>query len=149
MARVRRRRGRVQLQLDSDERTAIRDIVDELSPLLGHVSRTAPVAYADEEMEREYDHWVRPEIDRGRDADLSVIRDCLDSGEDISPLTEEQTLAWVRGLNHLRLAAGALLGVEQDGWELSPDSALRDKPEFRVLLALGYLQEELIAALES
>jgi hypothetical protein len=149
MARVRRRRGRVQLQLDADERTAIRDIVDQLSPHLGHVARTAPVAYADAEMEREYDHWVRPEIDRGREADLRVIRDCLDSGEDMSPLTEAQTLAWVRGLNHLRLAAGALLGVEQDGWELSSDATLRDKPEFRVILALGYLQEELIAALES
>jgi hypothetical protein len=149
MARVRRRRGRVQLQLDGDERAAIRGIVDELSPHLGHVARTIPVAYADAEMQKEYDHWVRPELDRGRDADLEVMRDCLDSGEDMTPLTEEQTLAWVRGLNHLRLAAGALLGVEQDGWELSTDAATREKSEFRVLLALGYLQEELIAALES
>jgi hypothetical protein len=149
MARVRRRRGRIQLQLDSDERAAIRGIVDQLSPHLGHVARTVPVAYADAEMQKEYDHWVRPELDRGREADLEVIRHCLDSGEDMAPLTEAQTLAWVRGLNHLRLAAGALLGVEQDGWEQNPDEAMRGHSEYREILALGFLQEELIAALES
>lgn len=54
----------------------------------------------------------------------------------------------MRGLNLLRLTAGGLLGVEDDGWDQDADEALRRSPEYRVLLALGLLQEELIAVLE-
>lgn len=148
MAEVRKRRGRIQLHLDSDERAAIGRIVDELSPHLGRVARTAPVAYHDPKLEAEYDRWVRPDLERNREADLDVIRDCIGSGEDVTPLTEAQALAWARGLNHLRLAAGGLLGIEEDGWDQRADDAQRRSPEYRVLLALGLLQEELVAALE-
>jgi hypothetical protein len=66
----------------------------------------------------------------------------------VAALTEDQALAWVRGLNLLRLTAGGLLGIEDDGWDQRADDALRRSPEFRVLLALGLLQEELVAVLE-
>jgi hypothetical protein len=148
VAEVRKRRGRIQLQLDADERAALESIVEQLSPQLGTVPRTIPVAYDDPELQAEYDRWVLPEIERGRKADLDIIRDCLGSGEDVTALTEDQALAWVRGLNLLRLAAGGRLGVEEDGWEQRADDALRRSPGFRVLLALGLLQEEMVAALE-
>jgi hypothetical protein len=63
-------------------------------------------------------------------------------------LDEDQALAWARGLNLLRLTAGGIMGVEEDGWEQQADEKLRRSPEFRVLLALGLIQEELIAVLE-
>jgi len=148
VAEVRKRRGRIQLRLDADERAALEMIVGQLAPQLGQVRRTVPVAYADLKLQAEYDRWVRPEVERNRNADLDVIRDCLGSGEDVTSLTEEQALCWARGLNHLRLAAGGLLGVEEDGWEQGADEKLRASPEFRVLLALGLLQEELVATLE-
>lgn len=148
MAEVRKRRGRIQLRLDARERAALGAIVDELAPQLGRVPRTIPIAYQDPELQREYDRWVRPEVEQERSADLDVIRDCVGSGEDVTPLTEQQALAWARGLNHLRLAAGGLLGVEEDGWEQAVDSDVRQASEYRVLLALGMLQEELVAALE-
>ena len=148
MAEVRKRRGRIQLRLDRDERAALLMIVGQLSPKLGTVARTIPVAYEDAELQREYDRWVRPEIERSRGDDLDVIRTSLGAGEDVTPLTEEQALSWVRGLNLLRLTAGGLLGVEDDGWDQRADEALLRSPEYRVLLALGLLQEELVAVLE-
>ena len=148
MAEVRKRRGRIQIHLDTDERAALLTIVGQLAPSLGQVRRTVPIAYDDPEFQAEYDRWVRPEIERSREADLDVIRDCIGSGEDVTVLTEEQALAWARGLNLLRITAGGLIGVEEDGWEQQADDALRGSPEFRTLLALGLLQEELIAVLE-
>jgi len=148
MAEVHKRGGRIQLHLDSDERAAIAQIVEQLAPQLGRVPRTAPVAYDEPELQSEYERWVRPELERGREADLDVIRDSVASGEDVTPLTEAQALAWARGLNHLRLAAGGLLGIDADGWEEQADPGLRRTTEFRVLMALGLLQEELVAALE-
>ncbi len=148
MAEVRRRRGRIQLRLNASERAAVSAIVEELVPHLGSAPRTHPAAYDNPQLEDEYERWVRPAVDAGREADLDVIRDCIGSGEDVTPLTEAQALAWARGLNHLRLAAGGLLGIEADGWETQADPAFRRSQEFRVLMALGLLQEELIAALE-
>ncbi|MGO8687444.1 MAG: DUF2017 family protein [Candidatus Dormibacteria bacterium] len=148
MAEVRKRRGRIQLRLDREERAALEMIVAQLSPKVGEVKRTVPIAYDDAELQREYDRWVRPEIDRSRGEDLDAIRESLGSGEDVTALTEDQALSWVRGLNLLRLTAGGLLGVEDDGWDQDADEALRRSPEYRVLLALGLLQEELIAVLE-
>ncbi|MGH9121891.1 MAG: DUF2017 family protein [Acidimicrobiales bacterium] len=148
MAKVRRRRGRIQLHLDRAEREVIGAIVEQITPSLGKVARTTPRAYDDPTREAEYQRWVVPELERGRDADLEVIRDCVSSGEDMTPLTEAQALAWARGLNHLRLAAGGILGIEADGWYESAGDTLRGTPEYRVLMALGMLQEELVAAME-
>jgi hypothetical protein len=148
VAEVRKRRGRIQLRLDADERAALAVIVGRLSPKLGEVRRTIPIAYDDPELQAEYDRWVLPEVTRDREADLGVMRDCLSSEEDVTPLTEAQALAWVRALNLLRLAAGGMLGIEEDGWEQRVDESVRHSPEFRVLLALGLLQEELVAVLE-
>jgi hypothetical protein len=148
VARVRRRRGRIQLHLDRDEREVITAIVEQLTPSLGKVARTIPRAYDDPSLQAEYQRWVAPELARGRDADLDVIRDCVTSGEDVTPLTEAQALAWARGLNHLRLAAGGILGIEADGWYEQAGEGLRETREYRVLMALGMLQEELVAALE-
>ena len=148
MAEVRKRRGRIQLRLNAEERAALEMIVDQLSPRLGQVRRTVPVAYEDAELQAEYDRWVRPEIERGRGEDLDAIRACLGSGEDVTSLSDDQALAWVRGLNLLRLTAGGLLGVEEDGWTAGRGAAMRSSTEFRVLLALGLLQEELVSVLE-
>ena len=64
-------------------------------------------------------------------------------------LTEAQVYAWLRAFNQLRLAAASLLGITDDGWEAEASAELRARPEFGMLMALGWLQEELVAALES
>ncbi|MBV8301436.1 MAG: DUF2017 family protein [Candidatus Dormibacteraeota bacterium] len=149
MAQVLRRRGRIQVKLDSRERDALLRILGELQPTLQTNLGRPPRAYDDPQMQAEYDRWVRPDVERGREADVAVVRDSLEAGEDTLPLTEAQALAWLRAFNHLRLAAGGILGIEEDGWETTLDERARRRPEYGVLMALGYLQEELVAALES
>jgi len=149
LAQVLRRRGRIQVRLNSQEREAMLSIVDGLAPRLSKPLAAPRHAYDDPKLEAEYDRWVRPEVERGRDADLAVVRDALSAGEDTLPLTEAQALCWLRAFNHLRVAAGEVLGIEADGWEETTSDATRETPEYGVLMALGYLQEELVAALES
>ena len=149
MASVLKRRGRIQVRLDAAEREALLDIVGRLSTHLGRTLAMTPRAYEEDAMQAEYDRWVRPEIERGFEADLDVVRDSLAAGEELLVLTEAQVYAWLRGFNQLRIAAGSLLGIAGDGWETSASAELRAKPEFGMLIALGWLQEELVAALES
>ncbi|MBV8194532.1 MAG: DUF2017 family protein [Candidatus Dormibacteraeota bacterium] len=149
MAQVLRRRGRIQVKLNGDERAALIGILDDLVPKLGRGVGGSRRAYDDPELEREYDRWVRPDVDQSRDADISVVRDGLSAGEDTLPLTEAKALCWLRAFNHLRLAAGEQLDIEEDGWEEQLDDEAQRSPELGILLALGYLQEELVAALES
>lgn len=144
-----KRRGRIQVRFDAAERDALLDIVGRLETHISRALATTPRAYDDTTMQGEYDRWVRPEIERGYEADLDVIRDALSAGEELLVLTEAQVYAWLRGFNQLRLAAGSLLGIQEDGWETAADEQLRAKPEFGMLIALGWLQEELVAALES
>lgn len=149
MASVLKRRGRIQVRLDERERTALLDIMARLQTHISRALATTPRAYEDEAKQAEYDRWVRPEIERGYEADLDVIRDALGAGEELLVLTEAQVYAWLRGFNQLRLAAGSLLGITEDGWETTAGAELRARPEFGMLMALGFLQEELLAALET
>ncbi len=149
MANVLRRRGRIQVRLDGREREALLGIVTGMSPGLAAVRETTSRAYEDPELQREFARWVKPETDADCEADLAAVRDSLSAGEDTLPLTEAQALSWLRALNFLRLAAGQQLGVTDDAWMDAADDATRASYEFGVLIALGYIQEELVAALES
>jgi hypothetical protein len=149
MASVLKRRGRIQVRLDERERAALLDIVERLSAHAGRALAITPRAYQDDAKQSEYDRWVRPEIDRGHEADLDVIRDALGAGDELLVLTEAQVYAWLRGFNRLRLAAGSVLGITEDGWESNTTDAVRAAPEFGMLIALGWLQEEMLAALET
>ena len=149
MASVMKRRGRIQLRFDAAERAALLDITGRLSAHVGQALATTPRAYEDPAMQSEYDRWVRPEIERGYQADLDVVRDSLSAGEAVLVLTEAQVYAWLRAFNQLRTAAGSVLGITSDGWEAEAGAELRGKPEYGMLIALGWLQEELVAALES
>jgi Domain of unknown function (DUF2017) len=149
VASVLKRRGRIQVRLDERERDALLDIIARLQTHISRALATTPRAYDDETKQAEFDRWVRPEIERGYEADLDVLRDSLGAGEDLLVLTEAQVYAWLRGFNQLRLAAASLLGITEDGWESDASDELRARPEFGMLMALGLLQEDLLAALES
>jgi hypothetical protein len=149
VASVLKRRGRIQVRLDAEERAALLGIVELLQAHISRALATTPRAYEDDGMQAEYDRWVRPEIERGYEADLDVVRDALGAGEELLVLTEAQVYAWLRGFNQLRLAAGSILDIREDGWETEATAELRAKPEFGMLMALGWIQEEMVAALES
>jgi hypothetical protein len=54
-------------------------------------------------------------------------------------LTEAQVYASRRGFNQLRLAAGSILDISEDGWETEATNEPRAKPEFGMLMAPGWL----------
>ncbi len=136
------------MRLDAGERAALLDIVEHLAPLLGTAARTSPRAYDDEELEEEYARFMRPEVEAAREADVELVRESLRERGDVRQLDESQALAWTRALNHLRLVAGSLLGVEEDGWDEAADDSVLQRGEFTMLMALGWMQERLVAALE-
>jgi hypothetical protein len=146
MASILKRRGRIQVRLDERERTALVDIVAHLGE---HLPATVRPAYQDRQMQAEYDRWVRPDIDTGVQADLGVIRDSLSADDQVLVLTEAQVHAWLRGFNQLRVAAGSVMGISEDGWEQTASAEMRARPEYGMLMVLGWLQEELVAALET
>lgn len=148
MAAIVRRGARVEVQLDRGEREVLLDIIDSLAPHLGSVERTVPRAYDDEKLDEEYARFMRPEVEASREADIEVMRESLRGERDRWQLDESQALSWTRALNHLRLVAGGMLGVEEDGWDAAPDDSLLRRGEFQMLMALGWVQEALVGALD-
>ena len=150
MARIRRRRGDVEVVLDAEERTALRSIVDTLSAALEQRPQGERPTYEDPAMEAEYQRWTVPGLVDTRDADIEAVRRGLSSDESQCYLNDGQAMSWVRALNHLRLAAGSLMGADEDGWEqrLGSDRLL-ERQEYRMLVALSWMQEALVDALES
>ncbi len=149
MAQVLHRRGRIQLRLAIDEREALLHVVDQLTPMLGQALKTMPRAYADDKHQADFDRWVQPEIERGRDADIETVHAALAAGEDTMILTEPTAYAWLRALNHLRLAAAGVLRIDSDNWDEHMSPEQRNQPEYRMLTLLSWLQEEFVAALEA
>jgi len=149
VASIRRRRNRVEVKFNDDERHVLLSIVDDLRGMLGSVPRTTPHAFEDAELEAEYQRWVAPELVNTRDADIDAIRRALSSDEDHAELDDKQALAWVRALNHLRLAAAGVMGIDADGWEEILTPAEQERDEYRMLSALGWVQEALVDALDS
>lgn len=149
MAQVLRRRGRIQVRLDEQERAGLLEVIGRLESRLGEVRDRVSRTYDDPKLQDEYLRWVKPDSDAGAAADLDAVRDSLEAGENTLPLTEAQALCWLRALNHLRLAAGSVLGVTDDAWMDQADAKTQRTFEFGVLIGLGYLQEELVAALDS
>lgn len=148
MAGVRRAGGRIHLRLNHAERMALLDIVESLAPEVAALP-VGPAAYEDAELEAEFERLVRPDLARGREADIQAVTGSLRSGEDSCSLTDAGAFAWIRALNHLRLAAAARLGLDSDGsLDAMADSATRERREFRAIVALAYIQEELVAALQ-
>ena len=149
MAQVLRRRNRVQLRLAQHEREALLHVVDSLAVQIQEVLQGGQRAYVDDANQADFDRWVRPDIERGRDADIGAVRDALEAGEDTIILSETQAYCWLRALNHLRLAAGAALGISEDDWAAKLAEEQREGDEYRMLTVLSYLQEDFVAALEA
>ncbi|HEX6493350.1 MAG TPA: DUF2017 family protein [Candidatus Dormibacteraeota bacterium] len=147
MAWVRRRLNRVELRLDRREREILLRIVDELRAGLGDDPRTRPRAYDDPGLDAEYQRYSRPEVEHVRAADIDTVRTALSSSDDRFRLSEEEALTWVRALNHLRLVAGARLGIDDDGWEERSDATMLEREEYAMLVTLGWVQENVVAAL--
>jgi hypothetical protein len=149
--------GRMKVRLSTRERDLLRSLPDQLRPLLtgqvdvaGVRERLYPSAYADPEAEREYRDLIGTSLVDERMEKVNAFAQTLEGGTVgrlgwTLELDVEQAEAWLSALNDARLVLGAVVGiVDERRWEAGPDE--RD-PNSVALYYLGWLQEELLAAL--
>jgi Domain of unknown function (DUF2017) len=140
--------GGVRLRFAEEELFLMRELVDQLEPLLEDpddpaVRRLFPPAHTEPENEEQYRSLVRDQLVADRVKALGTVRDTLGR----EALNAEEAEAWLRALNDLRLVLGTRLDVSEDlDWEHIDVHEPRGR-DLAVYAYLSWLQEQLIEAL--
>jgi hypothetical protein len=148
--RIRRRGpGRYVVELGSNERLLVANLVDQLREQLlastdqPTLRRLFPPAYAnDPERDAGYQVLTRDELLEGRLAAIDVVERTLDGDNE---LDQSELTAWMTTLNSLRLALGTRLDVDEELPQLDPDDPLA--PEYALYDFLGWLLAHVVEAL--
>ena len=146
---IRREGDRVRLNLDGHEQALLRELLDQLEPLLADpddpaLRRLFPPAYSEEENDQQYRSLVRDQLVNERAKALASMRDTLAS----ETIDVEQADEWLRALNDLRLVLGTRLDVSE---QIDYERLNLNEPRGRELAVYGYLswlQEQLVDALQ-
>jgi len=96
-------------------------------------------------MEAEYRELVGEDLEAQRRRALDVMEATIDSER----LDEEQVSAWLAVLNDLRLVLGTRLDVTEELYEEGIPEDDPRAPALAVYLYLGWLEEQVVAALAS
>ena len=153
---------RVRVRLANDEVAVLRGLPDQLRTVLGEGQdepvnrRLFPPAYldvADVERDAEYRRLVHDDLVKEKLANLDLVTGSLERGSTsvrrfTVELTEEEAAAWLGVLNDLRLALGVRLDITED-YDGEVDDTDPNAPAFRLLSYLGWLEEQLLDALQS
>lgn len=112
--------------------------------------RLLPNAYADDHAASEFRRYTESTLREKKRAHAMAIRsNIINAGENAVDLDHEGAMAWLGGINDIRLALGVRLKIEDNSQEhlelLKPDDPLR--AVYAVYTWLGWLQESLIQAL--
>ena len=153
---------RVRVRLAHDEVAVLRGLPDQLRTVLGEGEdepvnrRLFPPAYldvADIEHDAEYQRLMHDDLVSEKLANLDLVTDTLARGTTsvrrwTVELTGEEAAAWLGVLNDLRLALGVRLDITED-FDGEVDDTDPRAPAFRLLSYLGWLEEQLLEALQS
>lgn len=126
----------------------LRSLPRQLLELLGSddptLRRLTPPAHPDDpRQESEYRELVGADLDDQRRRALEVMSSTLDA----ESLDEEQLTAWLRSLNDLRLVLGTRLDVTEEMYDAGLSEGDERSPAFALYLYLGWLEEQVVAAL--
>jgi Domain of unknown function (DUF2017) len=155
-------RDRVRVRLAQDELAVLRGLPDQLRTVLGEDEdepvnrRLFPPAYldvADIERDVEYRRLMHDDLVREKLANLDLVTGSLERGSAsvrrwTVELTDEEAAAWLGVINDLRLALGVRLDITED-YDGDVDDTDPRAPAFRLLSYLGWLEEQLLEALQS
>ena len=155
-------RDRVRVRLAQDEVAILRGLPDQLRTVLGEGEdepvnrRLFPPAYldvADIERDTEYHRLMHDDLVKEKLANLDLLTGSLDRGSAsirrwTVDLTDEEATAWLAVLNDLRLALGVRLDITED-YDGDVDDTDPRAPAFRLLSYLGWLEEQLLDALQT
>jgi hypothetical protein len=149
--------GGVRVRLSARERELLRSLPQQLRPLLSGdpnaptvSARLYPPGYDDAKLEAEYRELIGADLITQRLAAMDAFAETLDGGSLIrgrwtTELDAEAAEAWLSAVNDARLILGELLGITTESdWEAGPTD---ENPTSVVMYYLGWLQEELVAAL--
>jgi hypothetical protein len=153
---------RVRVRLTNDEVAILRGLPDQLRTVLGEDEeepvnrRLFPPAYldvADVERDAEYRRLMHDDLVKEKLANLDLVTGSLERGSAsvrrwTVELTDEEATAWLGVLNDLRLALGVRLDITED-YDGDVDDSDPRAPAFRLLSYLGWLEEQLLDALQS
>jgi Domain of unknown function (DUF2017) len=154
--------GRVRVRLAPDEVAILRGLPDQLRSVLGEGGdepvnqRLFPPAYldvADIEHDTEYHRLMHDDLVKEKLASLDLVTDTLARGSTsfrrwTVELTDEEATAWLAVLNDLRLALGVRLDITED-FDGDVDDTDPRAPALRLLSYLGWLEEQLLVALQT
>jgi hypothetical protein len=153
---------RVRVRLAQDEVAVLRGLPDQLRTVLAEGDdepvnqRLFPPAYLDvEDVERdtEYRRLMRDDLVKEKLANLDLITTTLARGSTsvrrwTIELTDEEATAWLGVLNDIRLALGVRLDITED-FDGDVDDTDPRAPALRLLSYLGWLEEQLLEALQT
>ena len=154
--------GRVRVRLAQDEVRILRGLPDQLRAVLAESPdepvnrRLFPPAYLDVddvEHDSEYHRLMHDDLVKEKLANLDLVTDTLARGSTsvrrwTVELTGEEAAAWLGVLNDLRLALGVRLDITED-YDGDVDDTDPQAPAFRLLSYLGWLEEQLLEALQT
>ena len=155
-------RDRVRVRLAQDELAVLRGLPGQLRTVLGEDEdepvnrRLFPPAYldvADIERDAEYRRLMHDDLVEEKLANLDLVTASLERGSSsvrrwTVELTDEEAAAWLGVLNDLRLALGVRLDITED-YDGAVDDTDPRAPAFHLLSYLGWLEEQLLDALQS
>jgi hypothetical protein len=153
---------RVRVRLAPDEVAILRGLPDQLRSVLGEGGdepvnqRLFPPAYldvADIEHDTEYHRLMHDDLVKEKLTNLDLVTDSLARGSTSVrrwsvELTNEEATAWLGVLNDLRLALGVRLDITED-FDGDVDDTDPRAPALRLLSYLGWLEEQLLSALQT
>lgn len=142
------RGGRLRVDLEPEVLELLAGIPDLLENVGGDgdpaTRRLAPVAHpGDPAAARAYDELTDAELARARNVDRAGFVSSLEAVRTRRELDIEEADMWLRVIGEARLVLGARLGISEDGWEADAGA----DPRYAILGYLGYLQEDLVHAL--
>lgn len=164
--------GRIVLRLDEDEKTVLRSLVeqllemvrpeapasaDPLEQLLNSITaeverpddpamaRLFPDAHLDdEEASAEFRRFTEGSLRELKTANAMTMLATLERSGSKITLTQPEAMAWLGGLNDLRLTIGVRIGVTEENHEELLDDANPDAMMAQVYSWLTFLQESLV-----
>jgi hypothetical protein len=153
---------RVRVRLAQDEVAILRGLPDQLRSVLAEGGdepvnqRLFPPAYldvADIEHDTEFHRLMHDDLVTEKLANLDLVTDTLARGSTsvrrwTIELTDEEATAWLGVLNDLRLALGVRLDITED-FDGDVDDTDPRAPALRLLSYLGWLEEQLLDALQT
>jgi hypothetical protein len=153
---------RVRVRLAQDEVAVLRGLPEQLRTVLAEGDdepvnqRLFPPAYldvADVERDAEYRRLMHDDLVKEKLANLDLVTATLARGSAsvrrwTVELTDEEATAWLGVLNDIRLALGVRLDITED-FDGDIDDSDPRAPALRLLSYLGWLEEQLLDALQS